>query len=138
MLTKCIGNCPRDLPDAQSRLAFERNIHQDEVGLVVGRQYVVYGIAFREYDGLPWYLVCEEEGDDYPSPHLGSFFKVLDGAIPEGWEVATRTNVGPFAILPSRWARDPGFLERLVNAEPHAVAFFQHLRERYEAPRRND
>jgi len=132
MLARCIGNSSRDLPDKRSRAAYERNIHLDEVDLVVGRRYVVYGIAFMDSDGLPWYLVCENEDDEYPTPQLGSFFDLVDAAVPEGWEVARSTNVGGFAILPSRWARDPCFMEKLVDGEPQAAAFFRSLRKVYD------
>jgi len=134
MLAKCIGNSLRDLPDRQSRAAYERNIHLDEVGLVVGREYVVYGIAFKEGEGLPWYLVCENEDDEYPTPQLGSFFDLVDGTVPEGWRIAKNTNAGDFAILPSCWAHDPCFLEKLVDGDPEAAAHFRELREIYEDP----
>ena len=131
ILAKCIANSRRDLPDEESRAAYDRNIHLDEVGLVVGRRYVVYGIAFMGGDGLPWYLVCEEDDDGYPTPQLGAFFDLVDGTVPEGWEVAMNTNAGDFAILPSRWAHDPCFMEKLVDGEPEATAYFRSLREGY-------
>ena len=134
MFAKCIGNSPRCLPNRQSRAAYDRGIHLDEVDLVVGREYVVYGIAFKEGEGLPWYLVCESEDDEYPTPHLGSFFDLVDGTVPEGWGVAKNTNAGDFAILPNCWASDPCFLEKLVNGEPESVACFRGLREMYEKP----
>ncbi len=136
MLAKCIGNSRRALTDAQSRGAYDRNIHLDEVGLVVGRRYVVYGITFLDGDGLPWYFVCEDEDDEYPTPQLGSFFDHVEGTVPEGWEVAKNTNAGSFSILPSRWADDPCFLEKLVDGEPEAVAYFRGLREAYGDLRR--
>jgi hypothetical protein len=131
MIAQCIGNSRRDLPDEKSRVAYDRGVHLDEVGLVVGKRYAVYGIAFRGNDGLPWYLVCEEEGDEYPIPHLGSFFDLVDGAVPEGWAVAMNTNAGDFAILPNRWAHDPCFMEKLVDGEPEAIGYFRGLRESY-------
>ncbi|MCB0638501.1 MAG: hypothetical protein KDC54_17850, partial [Lewinella sp.] len=111
-----------------SRAAYDKNIHLDEVGLIVGRRYVVYGIAFRGSDGLPWYLVCENDDDGYPTPQLGEFFDLEDGSVPEGWKVAMNTNAGDFAILPSGWADDPRFMEKLVDGETEAVTYFRSLR----------
>jgi hypothetical protein len=48
--------------------AYDANVHQEEVDLVVGETYLVYGIALDE--GEPGYLVCEEPDDDYPTRQL--------------------------------------------------------------------
>ncbi|MEQ8763822.1 MAG: hypothetical protein RL885_07840 [Planctomycetota bacterium] len=131
IILKCVGNARRDLPDEESRAAYDRDVHLGEVDLVIGRRYVVYGIAFQNGHGLPRYLICQGE-DEYPTPKLGSFFALEEGAVPEGWEIALKTNAGDFAILPSRWARDPRFLEKLVDGEPEAMAYFRGLRKSYE------
>jgi hypothetical protein len=107
--------------------AYDANVHLDEVGLVVGDTYAVFGIAFNE--GEPWYLVCEDQDGDYPTPHLGAFFSIVDPAIPPDWAVAVGGNVGAFSILPRRWAADPSFLEKLVDEDPEAIALFAEIRK---------
>lgn len=128
MRVKCIGRTRAALSEAMSRAAYERNVHQDEVGLVVGRVYEVFGIGFRDGGDQPWYLVCEEEDDDYPTPHLGAFFSIIDSSIPPEWAVAVGGNAGSFAILPRKWADDPSFMEKLVDGQPEAVALFAEIR----------
>lgn len=129
MLIKCIGNTPGYLSCERARQAYERDIHQEEVGLEIGRQYTVYGVVFRNGEDLPWFLVCEEDNDDYPTPHLGAFFNIVDGEIPVEWEfTTTTTNVGNIGILPKRWARDPYFMEKLVNGEADALNYFRQLK----------
>lgn len=127
MLAKCIGNTPGQLKDDREKKAYERNIHQDEVWLEIGKEYNVYGISFRDGEDIPWFLVCEDD-DEYPKPHLGAFFEVIDGGIPPGWVfTSVRGNAGDVALLPKDWAEDPSFLEKLDDEVAGAVAYFQQL-----------
>lgn len=128
MLIECIGNSPAHLSSKRARRAYERNIHQEEADLEIGRQYIVYGVVFMDGEDLPWFLLCEEEDDEYPIPHLGSFFKIVDGEIPRGWEFTTEAkDFGNYGILPKRWARDPFFMEKLIDGDPDAVNHFREL-----------
>ena len=115
MLIKCIGNSPSQLKSDREKKAYARNIHQDHVWLEIGKEYIVYGISFSFRGGdIPWFLVCEEEDDEYPHPHLSAFFEIIDGNIPSGWAfTSVRGNVGDVAVLPKAWAEDPSFLEKL-------------------------
>jgi hypothetical protein len=61
MLIECIGNAPGHLNCERARQAYDRDIHQEEVYLEIGRQYIVYGVIFRNGEDLPWFLVCEED-----------------------------------------------------------------------------
>lgn len=129
MLVKCIGNSPVHLSGDQERRAYEQNIHQNEVWLEIGKEYFVYGVSFRDGDNAPWYWVIEED-DEYPKPHLGAFFDVVDGEIPQGWVFTpTSSNAGDVALLPKCWASDPCFLEKLYNGESDALACFRQLAE---------
>jgi len=128
MLLECIENTPAHLTCERARRAYDRNIHQEEVGLEIGRQYVAYGVVFRNGEDLPWFLVCEDD-DECPTPHLGAFFKIVDGEIPTGWELTLSiTNLGKIGILPKRWASDPYFLEKLIDGEKEAWNYFRQLK----------
>lgn len=128
MLVECIGNTPAHLRSERARQTYDRNIHQEEVYLEIGRQYIVYGVVFRDGEDLPWFLVCEDD-DEYPTPHLGAFFKIVDGEIPSGWELTTSTaNLGKIGILPKLWASDPYFMEKLIDGEKNAWNYFRQLK----------
>lgn len=127
MLVKCIRNSPGQLEKDREKQAYARNIHQDEVWLEVGKEYNVYGVAFRDGEDIPWFLVCEDD-DEYPKPHLSAFFEIIDGDIPSGWAFTSISgNAGDVALLPKRWAEDPCFLEKLDDEEDDALAYFQQL-----------
>lgn len=127
MLAKCIGNTPSQLRSDREKKSYERNIHQNEVWLEIGKKYNVYGISFRDGEDIPWFLVCEND-DEYPKPHLGAFFEIIDGGIPSGWVfTSVRGNVGDVAFLPKAWAEDPCFLEKLDDEGVDEIAYFQEL-----------
>lgn len=128
MLVKCIANRPTSLTDASVRQSFEKNVHLDRVELIVGHTYPVFGIVMR--DGHPWFLVCEEPTDDHPKPHLAQFFEIIDGSIETGWWFCLESNIGGAALLPKPWAQDPAFLERLIDGELEALAYFRELKHR--------
>ena len=127
MLLECIGNTPGQLLTQRAKNAYKREIHQDEVYLEIGKRYICYGVVFRSGEDLPWFLVCED--DDYPTPHLGEFFKIVAGEISEGWEFTTSlVNVGKTGILPIQWANDPAFMEKLINEDKDALDYFAKLK----------
>lgn len=131
MLIECIGNAYEHLSCEYARQAYNKNIHQDEVCLEIGKKYIVYGIIFRDREGFPWFLVCEDDEDEYPKPHLGAFFKIIDGDIPAAWAFSTEcTNSGRIGILPKKWASDPYFMEKLVDGETEALNYFCQLKNR--------
>jgi hypothetical protein len=132
MIVKCLGNSVGYLiekgMDSKSLANFRENVHLDEVGLVIGRHYVVFGVAFRE--GVPWYLICEDQDDEYPKPHFFRFFELIDDRMPPGWSFRLgSTNVGEAAFLPTYWARDRSYLEKLVDGFPEARVFFESLKQ---------
>lgn len=127
MIARCIGNsAPHTKSEAAAR-NFCANVTIDTVGLTIGQDYTVFGAFFR--DGHLWLLVCEEPDDEYPKPHFGEFFELVDDRVPPDWSLCTtENNVGPVALLPTPWARDSRFLERLVDGEQSAVTSFQALK----------
>ena len=126
MLARCLANRTNELPSEQLRKAFAKNVHQDQVDLVVGREYRIFGIIFRE--GLPWYLVSLQAEDDYPVPQMAAFFSLSDSAVPAGWALTFDTGIGDVAILPARWAADPRYMEKLVDGSPDEIDYFRGLR----------
>jgi hypothetical protein len=103
-------------------------VHLDELNLSVGRSYEVFGLAFR--NDRVWYLVCEESDAEYPVLHLGAFFSLEDARVPSGWVLTTTpNNLGSgVSLLPESWAADPSFLEKLVDGDGPAVAYFEQLK----------
>ena len=129
MKLKCIGNSLADLVDSVEKAAYAEYAHLDQVDLEVGCEYTAFGVAFHGRNGLPWFLVCEDEDDDYPSLHLGAFFEIVDGSIPSDWVLTQqKNNVGDMSFLPDRWSRDPCFLEKLVDGDSDAIAYFKSLK----------
>jgi hypothetical protein len=98
-----------------------------EIGLRIGHLYPVYGVAFR--DGVPWFLVCEEEDDSYPIPECSCFFDLVDARVDKNWVLSMQmTNVGSLSLLPKQWADDPSFLEKMVQGDSQAISVFSELK----------
>ena len=131
MIVRCIGNTPGHLKSPEMRSRLREYSTLDELHLEIGRTYIVFGIAFRA--GHPWYLICEEPDDEYPKPHLSAFFEIVDSRIPPGWSYRFgNTNVGDVAFLPTAWAEDPSYLEKLVDGLPQAIDYLEHLKRQLE------
>ncbi len=130
MLVECIGNRVSDLPKTDRTLV-RQSVHLKEVGLVPGQRYVVYGVVLA--NGLPWYLIAEEENDEYPKPQFAGFFKVIDETIPSGWRFQWREGYWPDGkLLPSEWCQ-PGFFEALVDGGSREVAIFKAKKAEIDA-----
>jgi hypothetical protein len=126
MIARCIGNSTRHV-SADAIESFSQHVHQDLLPLVIDRDYIVYGVLFR--DGRPWYLVCEEQDDDYPKPHFGQLFSLVDDRVPAEWSINVgESNLGAVSLLPTIWARDPRFLEKLLDEVPAALEQFRALK----------
>lgn len=130
MIAQCKSRTLNSITDAGLRDHVQQHVHLSDVDLVVGRSYHVFGVFFR--DGVPWYLMCEEIDDDYPTPHCSAFFDLVDARLPEGWVLSFgSSNLGGTALLPSKWAEDGHFLERLVEGDAAAIAVFEELKVQY-------
>src|ERR1700749_4434661 len=118
MIIRCTNRVFDRLTDENAEHVGEY-VHMDELNLIVGQEYDVYGIILRE--GQIWYLICEEDSDEYPRPHFGKWFDLIDQRIPPGWSLTfENSNAGPVAFLPDTWAADASFLEKLVNGDEKA------------------
>lgn len=124
---RCISNSINLIADENIKRHVQKYIHLSELDLRVGNEYTMYGIFFR--DGVPWYLMCEQNDDDYPTPQCSEFFVLVDGRIPDGWVFSPYSaNLASPAILPATWARDGRFLEKLVDGEPISIELFRKLK----------
>lgn len=128
MLVQCVVTRVSSLRDAKIREHVADYVHSESIRLVVGRCYQVFGVCFRA--GVPWYLICEDINDEYPTPFCASFFELIDGALDSGWSLTLSpySNVGDVSLLPDEWAKDDRYLERLVDGEPKAVSYFHSLK----------
>ena len=132
MIAVCTANSILSIADPVLREHVREYVHLDEVGLVIGNHYPVFAVAFR--DGVPWYLICEEINDDYPTPHCSAFLDLVDARVREDWMLSlSDTNVGKGALLPPEWASDGRYLEKLVDGDDDAIALFRRLKTRYGA-----
>ncbi len=120
MLVKCVENVVKKLSPDGYRAA-SQYIKLDEVWLVKGDTYEVYGVFVRA--GQPWFLICEDTDDEYPKPHFCEFFEVIDATIPSNWVLHEER--GEWSIVSSRWLSVPCFFERLLDGDADCVAIFQ-------------
>ena len=129
MLIQCCCSKVESLLSQQKRSHVAKYGDCIDIGLVVGREYPVYGVLFR--DGVPWFLTCEDDSAEYPVPYCSYFFQLVDSSIRSGWALSINDfhNAGQVGILPAKWADDRMFLEKLVDGVPSSVEYFRQLRE---------
>ena len=126
MILECLFNKIENV-DAVYSEYIKQYIHQTEVALEIGKEYVVYGIVFRS--NVPWFYVCEEESDDYPRLHFSGFFNLIDPKVSSVWEVNYSTKANNIThILPGEWNADPSFYENLVEGNEAEKEIFQRLK----------
>lgn len=96
----------------------------DELGVDIGKEYIVYGIVF--WDNAPWYYICEDEDDNYPTPSPADLFDIVDNHLPAGWQLSFRCINGKpeSEIVFSEWANDPMFYEKLVDGSKREIDIF--------------
>ena len=133
MRGRCIGNSPFHLKTDELRAAYAAAVHQESVDLEIGREYQIFGLTFQH--GALWYLVLQDDRDTYPVPDLAAFFDLVDADIPADWSLGFTTQVGDISVLPSRWAKDPRFMEKLVDGVPEEVEFLRKLQRKTRAER---
>lgn len=128
MIVRCTGNAVADL-SADDRHYISEYVHLDEVGLCVGKEYLVFGVSLKA--NKPWFLVLEEDSDTYPKPEFASFFELIDGRVPPDWSLTLLSNnLGTVTLLPNEWVTDRSFLEKLVDDVPEALDRFRKLKAR--------
>jgi hypothetical protein len=130
MIARCITTAVASIADATLSEHVRRYVHMEEVALVVGQDYIVFGVIFR--NGVPWYLICENDNDDYPIIHCSVFFDLINAKVCEDWVLSFGpSNVGAISLLPQVWGDDASFLERLVDGDVDAIATFGLLKKQY-------
>ncbi|MCD9189192.1 MAG: hypothetical protein LUM44_22440 [Pyrinomonadaceae bacterium] len=127
MLLKCVLNKVSKITDSDILIAISKHLHLSEVPLEIGKEYIPYGIIFRE--GLPWYYICEEETDYYPRPHFGGFFEIVDSSFFTCWRLNWEFGIHPASILPKEWSTNDLFYENLINGGQIEQAMFQRFKQ---------
>ncbi|WP_139699717.1 hypothetical protein [bacterium endosymbiont of Bathymodiolus sp. 5 South] len=121
MIVKCIKNKREDL-SAELLPNYDNYVNGQEIYMEIGQYFFVFGVSFRE--DVPWYLILEDETDDYPLPFSSGLFKMVDSSIPNDWHFCNQ----PFAsdipcIIQKEWT-NPLFYGHLLDGEEYAVKKF--------------
>lgn len=93
-------------------------------------EYCVYGILFR--DNAPWYYLCLDADDEYPTPYPAELFNITDGRLSSYWKLSTITypdGTVRSSIVFEEWSKDSSFYERLIDDDPAAISLFEKYRE---------
>lgn len=120
-------------PGQLKRLRKYISLQDVEIGLELGKVYVVYGIVF--WDNSPWYYVCLEDCDEYPTPFAAEFFSVLDRRLSSHWRLAVEElSEGEVysALVFDEWAEDRSYYEKLVDGNSEAEELFACYRRRMD------
>jgi hypothetical protein len=120
-----------DIKDADVLSRLKEYIHypDGEFGLVLGKEYTVYGVVF--WDNAPLVYIFLDEGDDYPKPVAMDFFELSDGGLSKCWMLSYSpqgTKESSSSLVFKEWAEDPVFYERLVEGDKAAVDVFNKYR----------
>ena len=115
-----------------------------EVDLQIGKEYVIYGIEFR--DNCPWFYICSENDDEYPKPFAADLFEITDKQPSTYWQLnfkSKENNKNQTQLVFREWAEDASYYERLVDSEESAMIIFEHYKklmnaERFNMPRHED
>ena len=67
MHVRCCENQIHRIVDDDRRQHIGRYVHLAQIDIAIGATSTVYGVLF--WEGVPWYLICEQPDDDYPRPH---------------------------------------------------------------------
>lgn len=130
MIVRCSTNKPAEISDEELRRLVRQNVHLDQLDIVVGAEYVVFGITF--WSGVPYYYVLEGESDDYPVPVCAGFFETVCSRLPNSWSLVWNWQGKIAEILPSEWAADGSFYEKLIDGDASASERFRVIRKKIE------
>ncbi|OLU16394.1 hypothetical protein BVH01_07295 [Pseudomonas sp. PA1(2017)] len=116
-------------PDVLLRLETYINYPAGDFGLVLGREYTVYGIVF--WDNAPLVYVFLDEDDEYPKPVPMDFFELVDCALSKCWALSYLPQGGgrsASSLVFKEWADDPAFYEKLIDGDEATVGVFSKYR----------
>ncbi|MBK8812761.1 MAG: hypothetical protein IPN69_18800 [Acidobacteria bacterium] len=130
MIVRCSTNKPAEIADEELRRLVHENVHLDQLDIVVGAEYVVFGIVF--WSGVPYYYVLEADSDDYPVPVCAAFFETVCSRFPDSWSLVWNWSGKITEILPSEWAADGSFYEKLIDGDASASERFGIIRKKIE------
>lgn len=121
-------------PETAARLKRYISFPDGELNLVIGKEYIVYGMEFR--DNCPWLYICIDEYDEYPIPLAADFFKITDGRLSSHWQLnfkVTNTGRNKTQLVFFEWATDNLFYENLISGDDHAEVIFDKYRKIMDA-----
>lgn len=130
MKVKCLFNEVSNISDGALLQHVKKFIRLTSVNLDVGREYIVYGMIFRE--GNPWFYVCDPDMPEYPVPQFSGFFEIIDPRFSKSWRLHWPEGQAA-QIVPEKWAQDPLFYERLVDINPKEQEIFESIRVAFDA-----
>ena len=131
----CTGNNLKSFSDGNILSRLKQYIFKPDgdVNLGVGREYTVYGVLFR--DNMPWYYLCDEDYDEYPTPFASDFFEVVDDQLSKYWKLSfidLGEGQASTVLAFDEWASDRSFYERLIDGDDEAVSIFGKYRRLME------
>lgn len=131
MQVLCRFNRLNQIVDVTTVNRLKKNINlsgDDEIGVEIGQKYLVYGIIF--WNDAPWFYLCEDEEDDYPTPFPADLFDIIDDSIPDEWHLSYHCIKGipKSELVFSEWANDLLFYENLINGSKKEVNIFKNYK----------
>lgn len=132
MIVVCKINNLKNVSDVHvlKRLKKYISMPDGEIDLDLGREYIVYGVIFR--NNCPWYYLCGADDDEYPKPYSSQLFEIIDDRLSSHWKLSSYflgENKVTTSLAFADWARDLSFYERLVDGESEAVQIFAQYRK---------
>lgn len=117
-----------DIAKSYHECGVDKGIVFDE--LIIGEEYTVYGLVFMK--NKPWYLLCYDENDYFPTHYPVELFEVIDKRVSKYWQLADYSmEVGQkWAMIVIReWAENRMFYENLSNDEEEELMIFQKYKK---------
>ncbi|MBS0246656.1 MAG: hypothetical protein JSR61_08535 [Proteobacteria bacterium] len=138
MKVKCVKNLASDIPkkiNPDLVLGISDPSRERRFPLVIGKEYVVYGITIRLDDA--WYYICDEDFTYYPVWAPAFLFEITNSKIPEDWRAGYHSYGGAgdesyFIVSFREWVDDPYFYDKLTDREAEQVGIFERYRKLME------
>jgi len=139
MKIRCAKNLASDLPETINPdlvLGISDPSRERRFPLVIGKEYVVYGITIRFGDA--WYYICDENYTYYPVWQPAILFEITDSKIPVHWQAGYHLyeaagDEAYFIVSFREWVDDPYFYDKLTAREAEQVGIFERYRSLMES-----